>query len=223
MSIDIQSNTNWDSILCQLLPIGCQLITNRIPIDIQSDINWLPIGYQLTPNWIPVDIQSDSNWDKILGHLSINQTPIDIQSDANWHQIWYQLTSNVMAIESQTDPNWQPIGWQLTPNPMLIDCQSDVNGHPIFWKLSHSPPIQCQLRSKTLDWSWFRFVRVPPLKIFWGTSRPMRSQHSELSTNQKPRFRPDSHCWPNLKSTNPRQMCQLTANGMSLNCNWNVN
>ena len=128
-----------------------------------------------------------------------------------------------MVIESQSDANRQPIGWQLTPNPMLIDCQSDVNGHPILWKLSHSPPIQCHLRSKTLNWPWFRFVRVPPLKIFWGTFRPMRSQHSELSTNQKPRFRPDSHCWTKLKSTNPREMCQLTADGMSLNCNWTVN
>ena len=79
-------------------------------------------------------------------------------------------------------------------------------------------PIQYQLRSKTLNWHRFMIVRVPPLKISWGTSRPMRSQHFELSTNQKPRFRPDSRCWPNLESTNPTPMCQWTGNQVPLEC-----
>ena len=95
-----------------------------------------------------------------------------------------------------------------------------------------------------LDWHRLRIVRVPPLKIFWGTSRPMRGQHFKLSTNQKPRFRPDSRCWSNLRSTNPTPMCQLTENqvpleyqltadwqtlywhwtnnGMPIDCQWNV-
>ena len=77
-------------------------------------------------------------------------------------------------------------------------------------------PIQYKLRSKTLNWHRFMIVRVPPLKIFWGTSRPMRGQHFKLSTNQKPRFRPDSRCWSNLRSTNPTPMCQLTENQVSL-------
>ena len=77
-------------------------------------------------------------------------------------------------------------------------------------------------RSKTLDWRRFRVVRVPPLKTFWGTSRPMRSQHFELSTNQKPGFRPDYRCWSNLESTNLTPMCQLTYNRMALDYQWNA-
>ena len=40
----------------------------------------------------------------------------------------------------------------------------------------------------------------------------MRSQHSELSTNQKPPFRQNSWCWPNLESTNHMPICQLNVN-----------
>ena len=76
--------------------------------------------------------------------------------------------------------------------------------------------------SINFDWHRLRIVRVPPLKIFWGTSRPMRSQHFELSTNQKPRFRPDSRCWSNLESTNLTPMCQLTYNRVALDYQWNA-
>ena len=38
----------------------------------------------------------------------------------------------------------------------------------------------------------------------------MRSQYSELSTNEKPRFQSDFCCWPNLESTNPMTISQLT-------------
>ena len=66
-------------------------------------------------------------------------------------------------------------------------------------------------------------LKGTPFEIFSGTSRPMRSQYSELSTNEKPRFRPYSWCWPNLESTNPTQMCQLTDTRVSLECQWNTN
>ena len=71
-------------------------------------------------------------------------------------------------------------------------------------------PIKFQLRSKTLNWQRFRIIRVPSLKIFWGASRPMRSQYSELSTNEKPRFQSDFFCCPNLEFTNPMIISQLT-------------
>ena len=147
---------------------------------------------------------------------------------------------------------------------MPMECQWTTNGLPLhvdvkIWisvNLIPLPPymatedrmripIQCQLRSITLDWHRFRIVRVPPLRNFWGTSRPMRSQHFKLSTNQKPWFRPDFRCWSNLRSTNSTPMCQLTENqvqleyqliadwqtlywhwtnnGMPIDCQWNVN
>ena len=71
-------------------------------------------------------------------------------------------------------------------------------------------PIKFQLRSKTLNWQRFRIIRVPSLKIFWGASRPMRSQYSELSTNENPRFQSDFFCCPNLEFTNPMIISQLT-------------
>ena len=98
---------------------------------------------------------------------------------------------------------------------MLIEIQSD----PIDIECDESSVIWGQ---KTHDWRRFRVVRVPPLKIFWRTSRPMRSQHFELSTNQKLRFRPDPRCWPNLESTNPTPMCQLTDNRVALDYQWNA-
>ena len=44
----------------------------------------------------------------------------------------------------------------------------------------------------------------------------MRSQHSELSTNEKPRFQPDFWCWPDTESTNPMQISQFTDHRVSL-------
>ena len=74
-----------------------------------------------------------------------------------------------------------------------------------------------------LDWQSFRVIRVPPLKIFWDTSGPMRSQHFELSTNQEPRFRLYSRCWQNLESANLAPMCQLRDNREPLECQWTAN
>ena len=110
--------------------------------------------------------------------------------------------------------NRLPMEFQLTTNWMPMECQSLA----LHWY-----SIGVGLIQLPEDWHRFRTVRVPPLNIFGESSRPIRGQDFELSTNQKPRFRPDSHCWTKLKSTNPREMCQLTADGMSLNCNWTVN
>ena len=79
-------------------------------------------------------------------------------------------------------------------------------------------PIWCQLSSKTLNWNRIRIIRVSPLKIFWWTSRPMRSQLSELSTNEKPRFQPDFCFLPNLESTNPMTIGQSKDILMPLKC-----
>ena len=119
-----------------------------------------------------------------------------------------------MPIDYQLNANELQIKFQLTTNGMSIDYQYNVN-----WRALHIH----HLRSKTLDWYKFRIIRVPPLEIFSGTSRPMRSQHSGLLTNEKPRFWQDSRCLPNLESTNPMQMCQLTDNRVSLECTWNTN
>ena len=98
---------------------------------------------------------------------------------------------------------------------------NDCRGKPAISR-TLDEPIQCRSRSITLDWDRFRIIRVPPLKFSWGTSRPMRSQHFELSTNQKPRFQPDPRYWPNLESTNPMPMYQLTDNRVALDYEWNA-
>ena len=58
-----------------------------------------------------------------------------------------------------------------------------------------------------LHWQVFRIVRVPPLNIFGGSSRPIRSQDSELSTNQRPRFQPNFRLQPNLSPPNALPLC----------------
>ena len=142
--------------------------------------------------------------------------PIKIQLEADWCPIKCQLRSKQMPIVIQLDAYLDPIRCQLRSNPITIEIHSNTNWDPIWPNWFTIWWTQCHLRSKTLDWCRFRVVRVPPMKIFWGTSRPMRSQHLELSTNQKPRFRTDSRCWSNLKSTNPTPMCQLTYNRVAL-------
>ena len=83
---------------------------------------------------------------------------------------------------------------------MLIEIQSDT----IDIKSDESSVIWGQ---KMLHWRMFRVVRVPPLKISWGTSRPMRSQHFELSTNQRPRFQQNFRHQPNLRPSNELSLC----------------
>ena len=58
-----------------------------------------------------------------------------------------------------------------------------------------------------LHWQVFRIVRVPPLNIFGGSSRPIRSQDSELSTNQRPRFQQNFRLQPNLSPPNALPLC----------------
>ena len=71
-------------------------------------------------------------------------------------------------------------------------------------------------RSKTIQWHNLYIVRVPPLKIFRESSRPIRSQDSELSTNQRPRFRLNFLPQPNLKSSNGQSIGQCTATQSTL-------
>ena len=58
-----------------------------------------------------------------------------------------------------------------------------------------------------LHWQVFRIVRVPPLNIFGGSSRPIRSQDSVLSTNQRPRFQQNFRLQPNLSPSNAQPLC----------------
>ena len=136
--------------------------------------------------------------------------PIKIQLTANWCPIRCQLRSKQMPIVIQYDAYLDPIRCQLRSNPITIEIHSNTNWDPIWPNWYTIWWTQCHLRSKTLDWRRFRVLRVPPLKNFWGTSQPMRSQHSELSTNRKARFWPENQCQQNLKSTNPMPICQFT-------------
>ena len=58
-----------------------------------------------------------------------------------------------------------------------------------------------------LHWQVFRIVRVPPLNIFRGSSLPIRSQDSELSTNQRPRFQQNFRLQQNLSPPNALPLC----------------
>ena len=46
-----------------------------------------------------------------------------------------------------------------------------------------------------------------PFENFLGTSRPMRSQHFELSTNQRPRFQQNIRPQPKLNPSNALPVC----------------
>ena len=61
--------------------------------------------------------------------------------------------------------------------------------------------------SKLLQWHTLRIVRVPPLNIFKGSSGPIRSQYSELSTNQRPRFQQNIRHQPSLNPSNALPLC----------------
>ena len=60
----------------------------------------------------------------------------------------------------------------------------------------------------------FWTVRVPPFKIFWGGSRPMRNLDSGLPTNHRPRFQTIFCLWPFLEAATwysfTREMICLT-------------
>ena len=125
----------------------------------------------------------------------------------DWRLV-YKLTANRLPIDCPFNANWEPITEfiSVSANRSLPSIEGSD-------RLARSIDllIQWQLKSKSLDWPRFRIVRVPPLGTSGGTSRPMRSQHSELSTNQEPRFGQDFWLWPKLESTNPMQMCQSAA------------
>ena len=168
----------------------------------------MPIANRLNSNGVPMECQ-------LTGNLLL----IDIQSNANWQYIECQLTSSLMPSDFQSNSNRIPTKYLLTTNWMSIDYQWSVHWFISDLKWTNpfgDEPIHCHLMSKTLDWHMFKIVRVPPLEIFWLTSRPMRSQHFELSTNEKPRFLQDSRCLPDMDSANRMPMCKLTVNCLVL-------
>ena len=123
-------------------------------------------------------------------------------------RFFYKLTANWQPIDCPFNANWQLIKEFISRSANRSLPSIEGSGRLAG---SRDGQIQWQLRSKPHDWLRFRIVRVPPLRISWGTSRPMRSQHSELSTNQEPRFGQDFWLWPKLEYTNPMQMCQSAA------------
>ena len=92
-------------------------------------------------------------------------------------------------------------------------------------------PMDCQFASININWQRLRIIRIPPLNIFRECSRPMRSLDSELSTNERPRFWPDSWHVPNFDPSNAPPIgffsmaasveFHSSANGMPIKCQWN--
>ena len=184
-------------------------------------IDW-PFLHKLSANWLPIDCPLNANWELIKEFISVsaNRSLPSIegsvrlagsemnQSNANWLTIRFQTDCQLTTNHCPFKANWELIKEfiSVSANRSLpsIEGSSRLAG-------SRDGQIQWQLRSKPLDWPRFRIIRVPPLGISGGTSRPMRSQHSELSTNQKPWFEPVFWRWPKFESTNPMQMCQSDA------------
>ena len=98
-----------------------------------------------------------------------------------------------------------------------MDCQfvNRLPLQPLLCQFNHSGAtsnlLHCDKKVKNRPVAHFNIVRVPPLKIFRESSRPIRSQDSELSTNQRPRFWLNFLHQTNLKSSNGQSICQCTA------------
>ena len=84
-------------------------------------------------------------------------------------QINCQLTTNGMSINFQLNAIWLPIEFYVnirhaTYLRWTTDTQYDANLLPIDYQLvnwSRDGPIECHLRSKTLNWEKFRIIRLP--------------------------------------------------------------
>ena len=123
------------------LPMVYQLATNWDPILDHWSVNleWCRLRSNpmlFTPNLMPIDYQSNSNWLPFKCQLRSNPMSFDSKPYANWLPIKFQLTANQMPIDIQSDTNWLPMGYLLIVNRMQIDSQSDVNWYPIWCKLN---------------------------------------------------------------------------------------
>ena len=61
----------------------------------------------------------------------------------------------------------------------------------------------------------FWTVRIPPFKIFWGGSRPMRNLDSGLPTNHRPQFQTIFCLWLTVEAATLLRFSQSRANGNS--------
>ena len=153
----------------------------------------------------------------------------------NWVQIDYQLTVNWMPIEYWWSDTIEEL--HLKTGSSVVSLYKGKCLRSRTWdEFLQSPiiPMDCQFASIPINWQRLRIVRVPPMNIFRECSRPMRSLDSELSTNERPRFRPDSGLFPNFEPSNalPIKLFSMaaqmefdsTANGMpivfQLNATW---
>ena len=85
--------------------------------------------------------------------------------------------------------NWLPIDCHLTVTQLSHNCHSTTTWLSLDCHLTTTWLSVDKKVSKVIHLQVFRIVRVPPLNIFGESSRPIRSQDSMLSTNQRPWFK----------------------------------
>ena len=149
----------------------------------------------------------------------------------NWVQIDYQLTVNWMPIEYWWSDTIEEL--HLKTGSSFVSLYKGKCLRSRTWdEFLQSPiiPMDCQFASIPINWQRLRIVRVPPMNIFRECSRPMRSLDSELSTNERPRFWPDSWRVPNFHPSNAPAIGFISmaaqvefhspANGTPFTCQW---
>ena len=107
--------------------------------------------------------------------------------------------------------------WSVTLNYCFTRALASIEA---IGRVKQSDMNQCSANAmpKTLQWQWFKIVRVPPLNIFRRSSRPIRGQDFWLSTNQKPRFQPDFEPPLNLNPSNPLPIQWKWTNAVPIQC-----
>ena len=111
-----------------------------------------------------------------------------------------------------------PLDYHLTSTWLSLDYQLSVSKyHLIILKIliKLHPQLE-RIDPKLEHWHRFWIVRVSPLKIFGGGSRPMRSLDSELSTNHRPPFQANFILWLILKAATVLQFSQSKPDGNCL-------
>ena len=128
--------------------------------------------YWIKANWLP------------MNHFGVNGMPMPRQ------------------VAEETEPEMN----QSSVNAMPMLCHSGILNN--FFQQSVTVPHECHWVTGLPLTVWRIFKSDPlaeiqdrkgtPFENFWRASRPIRSQDSELSTNQRPRFQGNSWHQPNF-------------------------
>ena len=185
------------------------------------DVKWILIGSHEDVQWISSNCQVDVEWMSSGCRVDVKWMLSGCWVNVKWMLSGCKVVVEWLSSGCQVDVKWMSSGCLSTVDVKWLSLLSTWHPFDMHWKTTGRPlgpmkiwhPPSKRISPKFINWHRFLIVRVSPLKISGGGSRPMRSLDSRLSTNHRPPFQAYFILWLILKAATVLQFSQSKPDG----------